>query len=113
MCEAVAGKQVNITSVAGLGVGAQGAVGVTTDDDEATRAALSDAGVGFREVDTVSVTLPHRPGALAQASRRLAEAAVNVEFVALAGLTAEAGTLVLGTSDAARARQVLGGLAAG
>lgn len=110
VCEAIAGREVNITSVAGLGAGAQGAVGVTTDDDPATRAALSETGMSFREAESVSVTLPHRPGALGQASRRLADAGVNVEYVAVAGLTGESGTIVFGVSDATKAQEALGDL---
>lgn len=79
VAEAVAGRGINITAVAGVGFGGSGAVVLTTDDDAGTRSALEAGGFRYRSLAVVSVALEHRPGTLAEAARKLADAGVNVE----------------------------------
>ena len=105
---AVANKGINITTGAGIAWGGSGAVGLLTQDETGTREALREAGVEFRECDTLDVPLEDRPGSLAEMSRRLAEAGVNVEFAVPAQFAGGRTTLVLGVEDAEVARKVLG-----
>jgi hypothetical protein len=105
--EALGREGINIQTVGGLGSGERGVVGLTTNDDSATRAALDEAGVAYRTCPCVTVTAPHQPGELANITRRLADAGVNLEFVAPTTLT-EPITLALGVSDPDAARAALG-----
>jgi hypothetical protein len=56
----------------------------------------------------VTIRLENRPGALAEASRRLSDAGVNAEYVAPTSITADAAIMAVGVSDAAAAREALG-----
>jgi hypothetical protein len=105
---AVAGKGINITTGAGIAWGGSGAVGLLTEDEGGTRDALREAGLEFRECDALAVPLENRPGTLAEASRRLADAGVNIEFVAPSEFAGGKTTLVVGVEDAEIARKVLG-----
>jgi hypothetical protein len=106
--EALAAKNVNISTVGALGRDDQGFIGLLTSDDATARAALDEAGVTFQTRPCVTVTVPNRPGELARVTRRLADAGVNLEFVAPTALTDPA-TIALGVSDADAARAALGG----
>ena len=105
--EAIAAKGINIVSSASLAMGDRGAVGLLTNDESGTRKALDEASIGYREVEIVSVSLPDKPGTLADASRRLADAGVNVEL--LLPTRAGGGDVVFaaGVANATAARDAL------
>jgi len=115
VAEAIAAKGVNITSVAASASGSGGSVAIVTDDDAATRAALQGAGCSFREAEVTTTALHHEPGALAKASRRLADAGVNIDAVLLTGMQGNDITVAFITGDPAKAREILSrsGTAAG
>jgi hypothetical protein len=110
--EAVAEKGINITSVGSVAWGERGAIGLLTADEDGTRDALDKAGFRCHELETVEFSLPDRPGMLAEASRKLANAGVNVEFLSASGMTGGEVTLVAAVDNAPMARQALGTLAA-
>lgn len=100
------GRGINITTVAGLGVGDHGTFGLITGDSDATRAALDEARIPYRTCPCVTVSAPHQPGELDRLTRQLAEADVNLEFVAPVEL-GETATLAFGVADAEAARALL------
>jgi hypothetical protein len=108
---AIGEKGINITNGAGIAVGSSGAFGVTTNDEDGTRSALDDLGCRYREVELIPITLDDRPGTLAGATRRLADAGVNIEFLVPAGMSGGRMTVAFGVDDAAKARSALGELA--
>jgi hypothetical protein len=105
--EAIAQKGINITAFSGVTCGGSGTVALLTNDEAGTRSALAAAGCTVKEHEVVTVTIENGPGTLAMATRKLADAGINVE----AGLvTAMAGgnvTLAFATSDPAAARKIL------
>lgn len=103
---AIAEKGINITSVIGLGMAGQGAVAVITNDEPGTRSALSEIGQ-VREIELIPVTLDDRPGTLAAATRKLANAGINIELVLPISLRDGKATAAFATSDNARARELL------
>jgi hypothetical protein len=112
VADALGSKGINIVSIAGLAFGGRGAVGVCTNDEQGTRAALSDAGYTAREVELVPIALRDEPGALAKAARRLADAGVNIELLLPTRIGADGKvTVAAGVQDAERARSALGDLA--
>lgn len=113
LAEAIAGRGINITAVAAATSTDRGEVALLTDDEAGTRAALDDAGVTYRTCAVVSAVLDHRPGSLADATRRLATAGVNVEALLATGMENDRVVLALGVDDADGARAALGELAAG
>jgi hypothetical protein len=72
--------------------------------------ALRSKGFAFRTSEVLAISVPNKPGALAEISERLAKSGVNIESVtgtAPTGSSAE-GTLLLSVDDIASARKVLG-----
>jgi hypothetical protein len=107
VAEAIAAKGVNITAIGGSACGDSGVVTVMTGDDPATRSALQSAGITFREIEAVEVPLAHQPGTLARASRRLAEAGINIEAVMATGMQGNDVTVAFVTADPSRTKEIL------
>jgi hypothetical protein len=107
--EAIAAKGVDITGVSGSTCGSSGSVALMTDNDEATRTALADAGISFREMEAVQAPIAAAPGSLAKACRRLADAGVNLEALMPTGMDGDHVTVAFVTGDAAKARSTLSG----
>lgn len=105
--EPLAEKGINITLVGSVSWGKRGAIGLLTADEDGTRNAFEKSGLTYREVETVEFSLPDRPGMLAEASRKLANAGVNVEFLAASGMTGGEVTLVAAVDNEPMARQAL------
>ena len=109
---ALAERGINVAGIAAATCGSTGSVGLITNDEETTRSVLSGRGDSFRECDLVSASLENKPGTLANATRRLADAKVNIDFVTPSGMEGNKITLALGVDNAEAARQALGELAA-
>jgi hypothetical protein len=109
VAEAVAAKGINITAISGSACGDGGNVAILTADEAATRITLKEAGVAFREIEAVETPLPHQPGTLARASRRLADAGINIEAILATGMQGNDVTVAFVTADPARAKEVLAG----
>jgi hypothetical protein len=107
VAEALGAKGINITAVSGTTCGDAGRATIVTDDETATRAALQAIGATFREAEIVEAPLPHRPGSLGSAARRLANAGVNIESVMPTGMSGGDVIVAFVTDDPAKAREVL------
>ncbi len=108
LTEAIARRGIDITGFAGVTTASSGAVVLTTDDEAATRTVLSDGGFSTREIELVTATLADKPGTLAAAFRKLADAGVNVEAAMPSGMGANGVNVAFATDDPAKARQALG-----
>jgi hypothetical protein len=111
LAETIAAKGINITGVSGSAAGDSGAVGLMTDDESATEAALAAGSFRYHACDVVTARLTDRPGTLADAARRLATAGINVDLVAPIGMEDGTVTVAFGVDKADAARQALGELA--
>ena len=112
--EAIAQKGVNIEAFSGATAGDRGAVILVTNDDEGTRRALAEAGCQVRESELVTASLEHRPGALAAAARKLADAGINIQAALPTGMSDGKVSVAFATDQPAKARELLGtGAAAG
>jgi hypothetical protein len=99
---------INIASTASLAFGDRGATGFIMNDEPGGRAVLDEAGLTYAEYDVVQVRLLDQPGTLAAASQRLADAGINIEFLAPTTLgSGDQVTLAIGVRDAQAARQAL------
>jgi len=106
--EAIAQKGINIEGFAGATAGGAGAVVIVTNDEAGTRRALSDAGTRAREIELVMASLDHVPGSLAAATRKLADAGINIEAAMPTGMTGDKVTVSFATDNPAKAREILG-----
>lgn len=107
VAEAVGAKAINITSASTLAWGDKGAVGLLTGDESGTRQALDEGGFEYHETETVTFRLENRPGTLAEASRRLAAAGVNIEFLVPTGMASGEVTIAAAVDHVASAREAL------
>ncbi len=110
VAEAIAQSGVNITNAACVTWGSSGAMAVLTNDDAGARKALAGLGNEFREVELVPCSLDDRPGTLAEASRKLADAGINVELVLPIGMSGGKVSVAFGTDDPAKTRTTLGAI---
>jgi hypothetical protein len=108
VAEAVAERGINITGVAGATSGDMGSVAFTSDDEAGTRTALGAKGWVYREVPTVRTSLEHRPGTLAAAARKLADAGVNIETMFVAGMDGDKVSVAFGVDNPEAAQRALG-----
>jgi hypothetical protein len=106
--EAIAQKGIDLTGFAGATSGDRGSVVLLTNDEAGTRRALSDARATVREVEIVPASLENKPGSLAAAARRLADAGVNIDAAMPIGMNGDKVTVAFATSDPAKARIALG-----
>lgn len=113
VAEALGEASVNITATAGIAAGPVGSLAFTVDDEDAARAALDSREASYREAPMVVAALEHRPGTLADASRRIARAGVNLESMFVIGMDGEKVQIGFGVNDPAAARAALGELAVG
>lgn len=104
-------RGINITGIAGVTVGSQGAIALVTNDEAGTRSCLDAAGFQYREIGLVSAALEDRPGSLADAARRLADAGVNIEALLPTGMDGSRISVAFGVDDVEAARRALGTLA--
>ncbi len=79
--EAIASRGINLQVIC-LAFGQRGASAFLAQDEAGVRSALTDAGIGYREVPILTVGLEDRPGEAAKTARRLADAGVNIELLA-------------------------------
>jgi hypothetical protein len=105
--EAIAAKGVNITGISGATCSDSGRAAVMTNDDATTRTALTESGFKYTELEATDTALRDSPGSLAKATRRLADAGINIEALLPIGMEGNEVHVAFVTSDAAKARQVL------
>jgi len=108
LAEALAERGINITNIGLVTSGGRGYAALITNDESGTRTVLADQGMTIREVELVAATLEDRPGTLAELTKRLAGAGVNIELILPAGMRDGKVTIALGTSDPAKTREVAG-----
>ena len=75
--EAIASGGANILGAAAIGK-ARPAVALVVDDEEATVVALEKYGAKYSTNELLLYTLEHRPGALAEFTRKIADAGINL-----------------------------------
>ncbi|MHC4200287.1 MAG: ACT domain-containing protein [Planctomycetota bacterium] len=82
-------------------------VRLVPSDHGLARDVLERGGALVVETEVLVLTLPDKPGALADVARKFADAEVNIEYSYGSGGTAEAGILVMRVSDMERAKKAL------
>jgi hypothetical protein len=108
VAESIAEKGIDITAFSGATCGDSGSVVLLTSDEAGTRHALSDGQWKHRPVELVTVALADQPGTLAQATRRLANAGVNIEAAVPTGMSGGNVHIAFATDNPAKAKDALG-----
>ncbi len=104
---ALARAKVNIEAISVVDSAEVGIVRLVTSSNAKARAALKKAGLNVVQTPVIIANLPNEPGALAKATRKLAAAKVNVEYIyGSAARKGQPSTIVIGVSDIKRAAKV-------
>jgi hypothetical protein len=108
--EAIAAKGIDITGFSAATCADTGSVAFLTSDEAGTQQALTSGHWTYRPFEVVTASVANRPGSLAQATRRLADAGINIEAAIATGMTG--GNLQVGfvTDNATKAKDALGDL---
>ena len=78
LADALASRGVDLRAIGGGGLGDFGHVIMTTADDDITAGVLDAGGYTYYEGESLITEVPDRPGGMAEISRRLADAGVNI-----------------------------------
>jgi hypothetical protein len=98
---------ITVHDFAGLSVGKTAVLSLTIERDREAFRLLSDAGYRVITSEHLLIRLDKHPGALAELSRRLAQANVNVRGMHIVNNDETAGIVALETVDYEKAREVL------
>jgi hypothetical protein len=98
---------INICAVVGWAEGDQGHIVITTSDAEKACAAASPVVDKCEFVEGVCVETKNEPGALNAIAQKLADAGINIQCVYAAPGHADSATVVLCTTDDAKAAEIL------
>jgi hypothetical protein len=108
--ESIAQHGIDITGFSGSTCGDNGTVTLVTNDEAATKRALTDGQWKFRSIELVQASLADRPGSLAEVARRLAKGGVNIEAAFPTGMAGGNVHVAFATDNPAKAKEALGDL---
>ncbi len=107
LAETLAARGVDLRAIGGGGIGDSGHVIMTTADDDATRAVLTEGGYTFIEGESILAEVDDRPGGMARISRELADAGVNIYGHLFLGRWGDRAMFAFVVDDPDRARPIL------
>jgi len=107
LAETLAARGVDLRAIGGGGIGDQGHIILTTADDDAARAVLTEGGYTFIEGESILTEVDDRPGGMARMSRALADAGVNVYGHLFLGRWGDRAMFAFVVDDAEKARPIL------
>jgi hypothetical protein len=107
VANALARKDVNIKSMAGMNFAHQGIIRVIADDVEAARSALRESNIRFEESELVTALLENKAGELAGVAGKLANAGLNVHALYVIGLDGDLVELAFAVDDPKKAKKAL------
>jgi hypothetical protein len=111
VARALAKARINITAFTSCGSGSQIPVRLLVTSPARARKALRDLDLRVTEEDVLRLTLPDKPGTLAEIAERLAEAHINIDYsYATVAKGTKESDLVLAVSDVVGAAKALKGL---
>ncbi|HXN98140.1 MAG TPA: ACT domain-containing protein [Candidatus Acidoferrales bacterium] len=108
-CRALADRRVNILAMQSFPSNGKSRVHLVADDPWTTRRLLDAEGLAYSEGDVVLLRLPHRPGEVAPATLRLADANINIDYCYCGvEIATHVPLVIFGVADVSRALAVLG-----
>jgi hypothetical protein len=111
VARALAKARINITAFTSYGSGSEIPIRLLVNSPSRARKALRELDLRVTEEDVLRLTLPDKPGNLAEIAERLAEAHINIDYsYATVAKGTKKSDLVLAVSDVAGAAKALKGL---
>ena len=80
VCADMASKDINILAMSVLDTIDSGLIRMVVDDHEHAVKALKDVGLNVIETDVLSLEMTHKPGTLAEITKQLSKARINIEY---------------------------------
>ncbi|MGZ3586838.1 MAG: ACT domain-containing protein [Candidatus Limnocylindrales bacterium] len=108
VARALGARGINIRHISCVGQGPLACAFVTCSDEQAMREVLHGLGHDFIEGDTIVVDVEDRPGGLADAAEKLAQAGVNIQGTLCIGRRPGFVEMAFAVDDEAKARAALG-----
>jgi len=90
-----------------LGLGSRGGSAFLATDEAGVKNALTGAGIEYREIPVLTISLEDKPGTAAATAQKLADAGVNIELFAPVQSSEGKVTIVLGVDKIEDARKLL------
>ena len=106
VCVALSKYSVNIQSIAGVATD-DSTLAMITDDEDGARRALTDIGAEFVENETLTLELPDQSGALANVTRALSDANINISSIYILNRSEDVTEIAIRVDNPELARQVL------
>lgn len=100
-------RSINIEAIGGVTSGGKGFVAFLTNQDAATRQALTAAKYEYVEKTVLNVRIEDRPGTLGELARRLGDAGINITSVVQISKSGGYVDLAVGVDDIAKARSIV------
>jgi hypothetical protein len=107
LLEALAARGLDLRSIGASGIATQGAAVLVLNDAKAAREVLRAGKFQFIEGEALVTSAPDQPGAVAGIARRLADAGVNLQGLAILGWHQGKAELALSVDNPDLARRVL------
>ena len=104
--EALAEANINIETICAIG-GVAPNVALVTEQVPQTKALLDELGIAYTVSELLKMVMPDQPGVLAQFSRRLADAGVNINSIYILSRYRGDTELVFSVDDVEKARLTL------
>ena len=102
----IAERDINVYPFS-LGLGSRAGTAFLAADEPGIKNALTGAGIKYREVPVLTISLENRPGTALQVARKLADAGVNIELFAPVQTLNGLATIAIGVDNVADAGRVL------
>ncbi len=108
ICSEMAKKAVNITAIMAAYDQPGGRIRLVATPHAAARRVLESMGILYGEEEAVAIRVTDRPGALGRATRKLADAGINVKY-AYGSIVkgSDRALIILGVEDVAKAEKIL------
>jgi hypothetical protein len=113
LLEALARRGLDLRSIGASAIASHGAAVLVLNDAEVARSVLVDGRYTFTEGEVLIASAPDQPGAVASLARRLADAGVNLQGLAILGWHQGKAELALSVDKPDLARRALGIQASG
>jgi hypothetical protein len=106
IASAIAQRGINLY-VFSLGLGPRGGSAFLATDEAGVKNALTGAGIEYREIPVLAISLEDQPGTAAATAQKLADAGVNIELFAPVQSSEGKVTIVLGVDKIEDAQKLL------
>lgn len=106
MASAIAQRGINLYAFS-LGLGSRGGSAFLATDEAGVKTALTGAGIQFREIPVLTISLKDEPGTAAATAQKLADAGVNIELFAPVQSSEGKVTIALGVDKIEDAKRLL------